>query len=146
MFRFRLQQVLDLREARERELASQLVDAMTSERAAKAQLDGLQAARRANAEQVSESGTARSVGELASIAFVIQQLDGHIESAHDQVNSASWNVTQVQGALTSAHQDRRILDRLRERHQEDHRAAAEHHDRQTMDDLAITRYMHQGTR
>jgi flagellar FliJ protein len=146
MFRFRLQQVLDLREKRERALALQLVQAMSAEQAAQKQLDDLNAARHANVSLAAESGQMRPVGELASLAFVIQQLDGHIENAKKVVTAAAQEVSQVQGALATAHKDRRVLDRLRERHQNEHRAEVEHRDRQIMDDLAITRYMQQGGR
>lgn len=145
MFRFRLQQVLDLREQAERVLASQLVQALDVERSAQAQLEGLQVARRVSGEQASGAGRMRSVGELSNLAFVLQQLDGQIESAADTVNAAGEAVTHAKEALTVAHQDRRVLDRLRERHAEDHRISEEQLDRRTMDDIALTRYTHHDT-
>lgn len=145
MFRFRLQQVLDLREQAERVLASQLVQALDVERCAQAELEGLQAARQVGAEQATGAGRTRSVGELANLAFVLQQLDGQIANAADSVTAAGAAVTQVKEALTVAHQDRRVLDRLRERHAEDHRASEGQLDRRTMDDIALTRYTHHDT-
>ena len=59
--------------------------------------------------------------------------------------AAEEAVTHVKEALTVAHQDRRVLDRLRERHAEDHRASEEQLDRRTMDDIALTRYTHNDT-
>jgi flagellar export protein FliJ len=46
----------------------------------------------------------------------------------------------VKDALTTAFQDRRVLDRLRERHQETYRADTEQTDRRTMDDIALNRF------
>ena len=141
MFRFRLQQVLDLREKQERHLATQLAAALGAEREAKEALDGLRAEREAGSEVVKE-GERRSVGELANLAFMMQQLDDRIAGANDTVSAANSSVSQVQEALTAAFKDRRVLDRLRERHEETYRATAEQTDRRAMDDIALSRFVH----
>lgn len=141
MFRFRLQQVLDLRQKQERHLASQLAQAIGAEQAAKEALDGLRAEREAGSES-SPAGQSRSVGELANVAFIMQQLDGQIANANEIVCAANSSVSQVQEALTAAFKDRRVLDRLRERHEEDYRVTAEQSDRRTMDDIALSRFVH----
>lgn len=146
MFRFRLQQVLDLREKSERALALQLVQALNAEQAAKDELRELQSARFSNAAQASESGNMRSVGELANLAFVIQKLDNHIVEAGDLVQTSSAAVSQVQQDLTTAHQGRRVLDRLKERQSDFHKTAAEQRDRHTMDELAISRHVQRSVR
>lgn len=141
MFRFRLQQVLDLREKQERHLATQLAAAMGAEREAKDALDGLRAEREAGSEVVS-NGQSHSVGELANLAFMMQQLDDRIAGANDVVSAANDSVSQVQEALTAAFKDRRVLDRLRERHEETYRVTAEQTDRRAMDDIALSRFVH----
>ena len=141
MFRFRLQQVLDLREKQERHLATQLAAAMGAEREAKDALNGLRAEREAGSEVVN-NGQSHSVGELANLAFMMQQLDDRIAGANDVVSAANDSVSQVQEALTAAFKDRRVLDRLRERHEETYRATAEQTDRRAMDDIALSRFVH----
>ncbi|HXF23323.1 MAG TPA: flagellar export protein FliJ [Gemmatimonadaceae bacterium] len=141
MFRFRLQQVLDLREKQERHLATQLAAALGAEREAKDALNGLRAEREAGSEAVKE-GESHSVGELANLAFMMQQLDDRIAGANDTVSAANNSVSQVQEALTAAFKDRRVLDRLRERHEETYRATAEQTDRRAMDDIALSRFVH----
>ena len=141
MFRFRLQQVLDLRESQERQLATQLATALDAERAAKDALDGLRAERVAGAEAV-QDGQAHSVGELATLAYIMQQLDDRIAGVTDEVSAANVSVSHVQEALTAAFKDRRVLDRLRERHEETYRATSEQTDRRTMDDVALSRFVH----
>jgi flagellar FliJ protein len=141
MFRFRLQQVLDLREEQERHLASQLATAIGAEQAAKAALEGLRAERAAGSEHVKE-GQSRSVGELTNVAFIMQQLDGQIANASEMVTAANDSVSQVKEALTAAFKDRRVLDRLRERHEETYRATTEQTDRRVMDDIALSRFVH----
>lgn len=139
MFRFRLQQVLDLREERERDLATQLVRALGEERDAQGTLDDLCAIREAGID-LPAPGESRSVGQLANLAFILQQMDGQIANASDAVEAAGSNVSEVKIALTGALQDRRVLDRLRDRHHESHRLSEEQMDRRTMDDIALTRY------
>lgn len=141
MFRFRLQQVLDLREKQERHLATQLAAALTAERAAKEALDCLRAEREAGGESP-QNGNSHSVGELTNLAFIMQQLDGQITDANDIVSAANDSVSQVKEALTTAFKDRRVLDRLRERHEETYRVTAEQTDRRAMDDIALSRFVH----
>jgi flagellar FliJ protein len=143
MFRFRLQQVLDLREQHERALATQLAQAMGAEREAQATLDGLRAVRVANGA-AGASGT-HSIGELTNLAFILDHLDGQIASANDAVTAASQTVAQMKDAVTAAFQDRRMLDRLRDRQAEAHRTAEGQLDQRTMDDIALTRYTQQGS-
>lgn len=139
MFHFRLQKVLDLRERQERELATRLAQAMSERETAEQRLQMLQMTRDMSAQSLAPSG-ARSVGELANLAFLLEQLDGHIAHANDEVQAAEANVSQTKDALTTAFQDRRVLDRLRERQREEHRVTAEQHDRRSMDDIALTRF------
>lgn len=140
MFHFRLQQVLDLREQRERHLATQLVRAMGLEHAAREALDRLRTAREAGGILVA-AGQHRSVGELANAALLLQHLDGHIENAGEAVTTAGTAVTQTQDALTVALQNRRVLDRLKERDAQSFRATTEHSERREMDDVALARYV-----
>lgn len=144
MFRFRLQQVLDLREQQERHLATQLATALGAEQAAKDALDGLQAERDAGANGM-QDGVPRSIGELTTLAFILQHMDGQITNAHETVSAANDSVGQVKEALTAAFKDRRVLDRLRERHEETYRATAEQTDRRAMDDIALSRFVHNDT-
>jgi flagellar FliJ protein len=141
MFRFRLQQVLDLREKQERHLATQLVAAVSAEEAARKALDCLRAERNAGADGVHD-GLPHSVGELANLAFIMRQLDDRISGANDVVNAANESVSEAKEALTVAFKDRRVLDRLRERHEENYRATAEQTDRRAMDDIALSRFVH----
>lgn len=141
VFRFRLQQVLDLREKQERHLATQLAAALHAEQIARDALESLRAERDAGAEGARQ-GPSRSVGELTNTAFILQQLDGQITDANDTVSAANNSVSEVKEAFTAAFKDRRILDRLRERHEETYRVTAEQTDRRAMDDIALSRFVH----
>ena len=87
-------------------------------------------------------GAPRSVGELTTLAFVLQQMDGQITDANEVVNAANEGVSQFQEAFNTAFKDRRVLDRLRERHEESHRVIAEQTDRRTIHDIALSRFVH----
>lgn len=139
MFRFGLQQVLDLRESHEREMATQLVHVIGEERSAQDALDDLRAIRAAGID-LPAPGATRSVGEMKNRAVLLGALDGQIATATDAVAAAGAAVLQAQAALTDAFKDRRVLDRLRERHEEAHRVDEEKADRRTMDDIAMTRF------
>jgi flagellar FliJ protein len=140
MFRFRLQQVLNLREQRETEIATQLARALNAEQDAKEQLDDLQTTRFASAALAADNSQGRSIGELTNLAFIMEQLDEQIATATEAVHVASEAVNNVKDALTVAFQDRRVLDRLRERHEESYRVSEEQQNRRTMDDIALSRY------
>ncbi|HEY8310511.1 MAG TPA: flagellar FliJ family protein, partial [Gemmatimonadaceae bacterium] len=80
--------------------------------------------------------------ELTNLAFILQQLDGQISSANQVVSAANEAVSEVQEALTTAFKNRRVLDRLRERHEETYRVTSEQTDRRAMDDIALSRFVH----
>lgn len=145
MFRFRLQQVLDLREKHERQLATQLVQAIGHERYAQTTLDDLRAIRDAGID-LPVPGAARSIGELSNMVFLQGALDGQIATATDAVDVAGNAVLEVKEALTGALQDRRVLDKLRDRHEVTHRTSEEQLDRRAMDDIALSRHTQNAAR
>ena len=114
---------------------------MGAEREAQATLEGLRATRLSSGESVMIGS--HSIGELTNLAFILDHLDGQIANANDAVTAASQTVAQMKDAVTAAFQDRRVLDRLRDRQAESHRTAEGQLDQRTMDDIALTRYTQQ---
>jgi flagellar export protein FliJ len=137
VFRFRLQRVLELRERREQAVATELVQAKDAASAARETRESLESAR---TDLASAPAGASSVGELLNLAFLLEQLDVRVSDADTAVGEADEAVNRVQDALRVAFQDRRALDLLRERHLESWRAAETQLDRQTMDEIALTRF------
>jgi flagellar export protein FliJ len=140
-FKFRLQQVLELREQQEKQVATKLVEAETA-------VDEARIAQRA-LETIQQSGsnalrTAHSsqptIGQLKTIGFVIEQLNHHIVSAQTRVKAAEEVVAKVRTDLTSALQARRVLSRLRDRHFTAWRTEDNAQDLRRMDELALTRF------
>lgn len=141
MFKFRLQRLLDLREQKEREMAAGLARAEHAADAARAELANLDAVRAIGREQLhAVHATDGTVGELRNLVFVLEQLDAQVASAQASVDAAEEAAARARGELGDAFRDRRVLDRLRDRHEADFRGAADAADRQAMDAIALTRF------
>lgn len=141
MFKFRLQRLLELRERREQEKAVELAQAEAAVADARAALASLEAVRTIGRERLhaAHAGEGR-VGELRNLAFVLEQLDHQLSAAAESVSAAETQSAAVRQELGAAHVERRVLDRLRDRHQADWRGLAEQADRQTMDTIALARF------
>jgi flagellar FliJ protein len=141
MFQFPLQRILDLRAKREAEVARQLANAKTAAEATRQTRDALAAAHEAGQRQLAGAqGGGITAGEMQSLTFVLAQLDQHIPVADEAAQAAEAAVAEVHRELTSALQDRRVLDRLRERRLEAYRSAETAKDQQTMDAVALSRF------
>jgi flagellar FliJ protein len=145
MFRFRLQRILELRERKQRDAATALVSAQVDAEQAREAQARLEAARVALVESTMPGAAdATSVGTLRNLHFLLAQLDTHVESAASAADVAEQAVTQRQDELRLAFQERRTLDRLRERHEETWRATTSATDRQQMDEIALSRFTQSG--
>lgn len=140
-FHFRLQRVLELREKSEQARAQTLhaanehADEQRRQQDAMAALRGLQ---RDSLEAASRGVI--TAGELQHLTFIIDQLDDRLVRAADDVDAAERLVAEAQLALQLASRDRRVIDRLRERHVERWQDAEQHRDRQHMDEIALSRF------
>ena len=141
LFKFPLQRLLDLRAKRQDEIARQLVQARTAADRSRATRDELSAVRTAGQEQMSEAQAAGpTVGEMASRAYALGQLDQRIAAATDALKVAESQVDQIHVQLRGALQDRQVLDRLRERMLEAYRHIESNKDRSNMDAIALQRF------
>lgn len=142
MFRFRLQRVLELREEAEQAKSRALVsarDAADEARRAHETLTELHESSRAEIG-AAQQGASR-VGHLNQLGVVLQSLEVRLESAVEQVQAADSVVAEAQGQLEIAARDRRVLDRLKEKHVEVWRAEEAHKDRLQMDEIALARFV-----
>jgi len=140
-FKFRLQQVLEIREMEEKQVAAKLAEAESAADEARVaqkaletiQQRGSQALRAAHASQP-------TIGELKTIGYVIEQMNHHIVDAQGRVDQAELVVTKARTDLTSALQARRVLSRLRDKHQQAWREEDNAQQMRQMDELALTRF------
>ena len=141
MFKFRLQRLLDLREQKEREKAVALARAETVYDAARAALASLEAVRTIGRQRLQAAhATDRTVGQLRHLVFVLEQLDQQVAEAEASVREAEQQTAQTRDDLSAAHVERRVLDKLGDRHEADWRELAVQTDRQTMDTIALARF------
>jgi flagellar FliJ protein len=141
MFRFRLQRVLELREQKEKEEAKVFAEAehaAASARQEHAELQELHAASMMNF--VSAHTTAPTVGHLNHLDFVLRALDIRLDHSAELVAAAEGVAAAARGSLDAAARDRRVLDRLKEKHQDVHRAEEVRKDRVLMDEVALGRF------
>jgi flagellar FliJ protein len=141
MFKFPLQRILELREKREELAAKQLSDAQSAADATRAQRDSLRAVHEEGQAQVAgaQSGP-QSVGHMQSLSYVLSQLGQRLASADRDTQAAEAAVARVHTELTSASQNRQVLDRLRDRQLEAYRTAETTKDRTLMDAIALTQH------
>ncbi|MES2521528.1 MAG: flagellar export protein FliJ [Gemmatimonadota bacterium] len=141
MFRFRLQRVLELREESEQAKARLLAAAQDAADAARREQEALAAMRDSSrAELHAAHADAPRIGHLHQLGFVLQSLDQRVQNAGEVVHAADEVVASAQGELTDAARDRRVLDRLKERHAESWRAEEAHKDKLQMDEIALARF------
>ena len=144
MFHFRLQRVLELREKKEQAQAVQLAKAEESATAARTVRDELQALHAASRAQITSAHiTDPTVGHLHHLGYVMNALDQRLGHASQSVAKAEGVVSDARSSLELAARDRRVLDRLKDKHTETFRAEASHRDRVSMDEVALARFTRQ---
>jgi flagellar FliJ protein len=145
VFKFRLQRVLDLRTKREQEVATQLSEARTQVEAAQRACDEMEEVQRqGRARLAAAHGADPTVGQLQNLSYLVAQLSQHVEEARSAVQSAEANAEKVKSEFTAALQERRVLDRLREKHLETWKADEVQADRSAMDEIALARFTRTG--
>jgi flagellar FliJ protein len=140
-FRFRLQRVLELREASEQARARALASATDGADDARRRADALAGLRRLQRDAMTAAARGHiTAGEMQHLAFLIGALDDRLARAAADVADAERVVTEAQQALQLASRDRRVIDRLKARHIERWQEQQQQQDRTAMDEIALTRF------
>ncbi|MHB1310454.1 MAG: flagellar export protein FliJ [Gemmatimonadaceae bacterium] len=133
-FTFRLQRLLGLRQMAERAAAISLGAAQqvaSTAHAAEARVAGQRAG--ARAAMLPASGSTQRVAELCHAAFLMEQLDAHVVNAGANAVAADATVRETRDRLGTRVKERRILERLRERHVAEWSLHTERQERELMD-------------
>jgi len=141
MFKFPLQRLLDLKAKREQEMARQLAMAQAEaerERTTRDSLAQLHAA--AHSTLAAATGGAVTVGHVMSLAQTLVPLHDRVAHADERTAAAEQVVDRRHELLSSASQERQVLDRLREKRFDLHRVEENARDLQAMDAIALTRF------
>ncbi len=140
-FKFRLQQVLELRENHEKQVAAKLAEAETAADEARVAQKALETIRQSGSQALRTAHASEpTVGQLKTMGYVIEQLNHHIVDAQSRVEIAEQRVTETRTDLTSALQARRVLSRLRDRHFAAWRSEGSAQEMRQMDELALSRF------
>lgn len=141
MFHFRLQRVLELREQHEQAKARALTEAQEAADVARRAHDALTDLHASSRAEVDAAQSAQPrVGHLHQLGYVLQSLEQRVDLAADSVVAANTVVSGAQRELDDAARDRRVLDRLKERHAEVWRNEVAQQDRLQMDEIALGRF------
>lgn len=148
MFKFSLQRLLDLRARKEQEVATRFAHARTGADAAEREAAALEEAREAGRARMTEEARTpdQTAGLLQQMNYVLGQLDVHVVAARQQATAAETAAQLVQSELTVAFQDRRVLDRLRERQHDAWKSTESQLDRTAMDEIALSRFHQSDTK
>lgn len=140
-FKFRLQQVLELREMEEKQIAAKLAEAESAADEARVAQKALESIRQSGSQALRTAHASEpTIGQLKTIGYVIEQMNHHIIQAQTRVDIAEKVVTQAKSDLTSALQARRVLSRLRDRHFQSWRVEDNAQEMRQMDELALSRF------
>jgi flagellar FliJ protein len=140
-FKFRLQRILELREQHEQAKARELAAAQNVAEEAAQTKDALAALRADSHAQVHEAARSETrVGHLHQLGTVLASLDERLVVATDVCMEADAGVHKAKQILEEAARDRRVLDRLKERHTGVWRAEEAARDRVQMDEVALTQF------
>ena len=145
-FKFRLQQVLELREQTEKQAAAKLAEAESAADEARLAKEALETIQQGGSHALRTAhANEPTIGQLKTIGYVIEQLNHHIVDAQTRVESAEQVVSQTRMDLTSALQARRVLSRLRDRHFATWRVEDNAQQMRQMDELALARFVRRET-
>ena len=141
MFKFPLQRLLKLKAMREQEKARQLAVAQRDAAVEEQHRADIAALQSKGTEQVAAGADASpSVGELVSMRHALTQMGEQLVAAQERAAAALEVVATRNEELSDAVQERQVLDRLRDRRMEEHRAATHHQERTAMDAVALARF------
>ena len=144
MFKFSLQRVLDLKARREQAAAIELARTQAAADEARTAAEALLAAREEGVRQIFSSARP-TVGEMRNAGYLLEALDERINEAQSVAEKAASRVDASMGAFTIASQERRVLDKLRERHLAGWQTEQVQIDRMTMDTIALSRFTQSAT-
>ena len=139
---FSLQRLLNLRADRERDIAAQLARAAEAADRAAARHDAaldVQADGARQLENISRDGA--SIGTITSLTTAMSSLASRTETAASSRHEAEASAEAIGALMLEATKNRRMIERLRERHVLAVRDADAARDRAMMDAAALDRFI-----
>jgi flagellar export protein FliJ len=142
-FRFRLERVRVVRERKEKLAQLDLVDAMSRRSSTVAELRTADAdLEHARSEQRSavSSASALSGDDLIARQAFLERVEAQRRVRAYELEQREAEVVERDAALTTAASEHEMLNRLRERYRGEHDREAARRERNTLDEIAVTRF------
>lgn len=141
MFKFPLQRLLDLKAKHEQEMARQLAFKRLEAEQERGVRDALADAHaEAHTRLAAAAGDGATVGHFVSLSQTLSPLQERVEEADQRTVAAEQAADSQHQLLSVASQERQVLDRLREKRLDLHRADENARDLAAMDAIALTRF------
>jgi flagellar protein FliJ len=139
-FRFRLERVRALRERKEDIARQELANALSRLSGSRERLQTLDVdLERARGEQRHTPGAASAVSaaELAARQAFLERVEAQRRAGAHELSQHEAEVADRGAALGDAARDHEMLERLKERHRDEHQRAAERRENNALDEMAI---------
>ena len=141
VFDFSLQKLLELRERQEEQSARELAKARQEAHEARQLHTALQAARDAGRARMALANWGGGVvGHLQNLVDVIGHVDAQIAAAETECGKAEAQVEESMNVMRKRAQERKVIDRLRERRFDQWRIEQSGNERKTMDEFALSHH------
>ncbi len=139
-FIFKLQSVLNLRKQKEDNIKNELGIAIQRLEQEKRRLSELENTLDATVREFNEKTRKTTVHELIEYNEYLSLLNSRIKSQKDNVNNAAQYVDKVREELVKAVKDRKILEKLKERHYEEFLLKQKKLEQKTNDEIVSYNY------
>ena len=140
-FDFSLQRVLELRERQEEQSARELAEAREEADKARQLHTDLQATRDAGrARMALANWVGGAVGHVQNLIDVVGRVDAQVTAAEMECGQAEEQVEESIKAMEKSAQERKMIDRLRERRLDRWETEQAGHERKALDELALSRH------
>ena len=139
-FIFKLQSVLNLRKQKEDNIKNELGIAIQRLEQEKRSLSELENTLDATVREFNEKTRKTTVHELIEYNEYLSLLNSRIKSQKDNVNNAAQYVDKVREELVKAVKDRKILEKLKERHYEEFLLEQKKLEQKTNDEIVSYNY------
>lgn len=139
-FIFKLQSVLNLRKQKEDNIKNELGIAIQRLEQEKRRLSELENTLDATVREFNEKTRKTTVHELIEYNEYLSLLNSRIKSQKDNVNNAAQYVDKVREELVKAVKDRKILEKLKERHYEEFLLERKKLEQKTNDEIVSYNY------
>ena len=140
-FNFSLQRVLELRERREQQSAQELAEARGEADKARQVHADLEATRDAGrARMALANWVGGAVGHVRNLIEVVGRVDAQIVASETECGEAEKQVAESLKVMEESARERKVIDRLRERHWDQWQIEQAGNERKTMDELASIRH------